>query len=152
MSPAFQAAVFVSTICDSGWVTKSRLKAGLRTSGYEIFAMLFLLKVEVEQLPAGMTGQDFLRVVQKEWTVFSRLERKGKILGGGKLVGRRGAAAIVNAESPADMEKMVAQLPLFPYFTKIEVTPLLSSDEALADVKKMLALIDAAGGQKNESE
>ena len=114
--------------------------------------MLFLLNVEVEQLPAGMTGSDFLRVVQKEWTVFSRLERKGKILGGGKLIGRRGAAAIVNAESPADMEKMVAQLPLFPYFTKIEVTPLLSSEEALSDVKKMLALIDATSGQHNESE
>ena len=114
--------------------------------------MLFLLKVEVEQLPAGMTGQDFLRVVQKEWAVFSRYERKGKILGGGKLVGRRGAAAIVNAESPAEMEKIVAQLPLFPYFTKIEVTPLLSSEEALADVNKMLALIDAASGQQNESE
>jgi len=114
--------------------------------------MLFLLKVEVEQLPSGMTGQDFLTVVQKEWTVFSRLERKGRVLAGGKLVGRRGAAAIVNAESQVDMERMVAGLPLFPYFTKIEVTPLLSSEEALADVKKMLALMGSKPDATSESE
>ena len=113
--------------------------------------MLFLLQVEVERLPAGLAPQDFLKVVEREWGVFARLERKGKVAAGGKLVGRRGAAAIINAESAAEMEQLVAQLPLFPYFTRIEITPLLSSGEALADLRRMRALIEAKTEAKTEA-
>ena len=51
--------------------------------------MLFLLKVEVKQMPQ-MSVKDFLGYVIREWEYFSRFQRRGKILAGGKLAGRRG--------------------------------------------------------------
>ena len=44
--------------------------------------MLFLLKVEVKQMPQ-MPVKDFLGYVIKEWEYFSRYQRRGKIVAGG---------------------------------------------------------------------
>lgn len=105
--------------------------------------MLFLVKVEIEQLPR-IPMTDFFELVIKEWEYFERMKNKGKVLAGGKLAGRRGAAAVFDAEDNEEIEKMVVQLPLFPYFTNIEITPLVPQQKALQDTKRMYELIKRA--------
>lgn len=105
--------------------------------------MLFLVKVEIEQLPK-ISMKEFFGLVIKEWEYFERMEKKGKVLAGGKLAGRRGAAAIFDAENNEEIEKLVVQLPLFPYFTNIEITPLVPQKKTLQDTKRMYELIKRA--------
>jgi muconolactone D-isomerase len=106
----------------------------------KVAIMLFLLKVEIKQMPQ-MPAKDFLGYVIKEWEYFSRFQRRGKILAGGKLAGRRGAAAVIDAESNEEMEEIVAKLPLFPFFTDIEITPLIPMEKAILDTKRIHALM-----------
>lgn len=111
--------------------------------------MLFFLKVEVTKLPAHIPVSEFLATVAHEWEYFERLERRGKVLAGGKMTGRRGAIAIVEAASAEEMESIVDNLPLFPYFDSIEVLPLVPSSRAYSDVKrlsKMVALKEKSTG------
>lgn len=105
--------------------------------------MLFLVKVEIEQLPK-ISMTEFFGLVIKEWEYFERMEKKGKVLAGGKLAGRRGAAAIFDAENNEEIEKLVVQLPLFPYFTNIEITPLVPQKKTLQDTRRMYTLIKRA--------
>ncbi len=105
--------------------------------------MLFLVKVEIEQLPK-IPMKEFFGLVIKEWEYFERMKKRGKVLAGGKLAGRRGAAAIFDAENNEEIEKIVVQLPLFPYFTNIEITPLVPQQKALQDTKRMYELIKRA--------
>ncbi len=104
------------------------------------FKMIFLLKVEIKKLP-DMPVKDFLGFVIKEWKYFIRMQKRGKILAGGKLAGRRGAAAIIEADSNEELDQIVTNLPLFPFFTNIEVTPLVPTDKALTDVKRIHSLM-----------
>lgn len=103
--------------------------------------MLFLLKVEVTKLPAHISVSEFLSAVTREWEYFQRLERRGKVLAGGKMTGRRGAVAIVDAASAEEMETIVDNLPLFPYFDSIEVLPLVPSSRAYTDVKRLANMV-----------
>lgn len=102
--------------------------------------MLFLLKVEIKQMPQ-IPVKDFLGYVIKEWEYFSRFQRRGRILAGGKLAGKRGAAAIIDAESTEEMDEIVSKLPLFPFFTDIEITPLVPMEKALLDTKRIHSLM-----------
>ena len=102
--------------------------------------MLFLLKVEIKQMPQ-MPVKDFLGYVIKEWEYFSRFQRRGKIIAGGKLAGKRGAAAIIDAESNEEMDEIVSKLPLFPFFSDIEITPLVSMEKTLTDTKRIYSLM-----------
>jgi len=63
-------------------------------------------------------------------------------LGGGKLAGRRGAAAIFDVDSNAEIEEMVTRLPLFPFFTDIEITPLVDVEKSLTDAKRFHTLLE----------
>ncbi len=98
--------------------------------------MLFLLKVQIKKIP-DIPVKDFLGFVVKEWEYFLRMKRRGKILAGGKLAGSRGAAAIIEVDTNEDLDMLVANLPLFPFFTDIEITPLVSTEKALTDVKRI---------------
>ena len=71
----------------------------------------------------------------------SRYQRGGKILAGRKLAGKRGAAAIIDAESGEEMDEIVAKLPLFPFFTDIEITPLVPMEKALLDTQRIHSLM-----------
>ncbi|KAA3605175.1 MAG: hypothetical protein DWQ01_21535 [Planctomycetota bacterium] len=101
--------------------------------------MLFLLEVEVEHPPSGSMVKFLERVVQ-EWDAFQRLQDRGKILAGGKLSGRRGAAAILQVRGPEDADLLVASLPLFPHFTRISLTPLVDAEEARGNARRLLAV------------
>lgn len=102
--------------------------------------MIFLLKVQIKRIP-DIPVKDFLGFVVKEWEYFLRMQRRGKILAGGKLAGGRGAAAIIETDSNEELDQIVANLPLFPFFTDIEITPLVSTEKALTDVKRIHSLM-----------
>ncbi|MEK6765661.1 MAG: muconolactone Delta-isomerase family protein [Planctomycetota bacterium] len=102
--------------------------------------MLFLLKVEIKKLP-DIPVKDFLGFVVKEWEYFIRMSKRGRILAGGKLAGSRGAAAIIEADSNEELDQIVTNLPLFPFFTDIEIIPLVPTDKALTDVKRIHSMI-----------
>ncbi len=103
--------------------------------------MLFLVKVEIKKLP-DIPVKDFFGFVIKEWEYFMRMKKRGKVLGGGKLAGRRGAAAIFEADSNEEIEGMVTRLPLFPFFTDIEITPLAEVETSLTEAKRFYTLLD----------
>ncbi|MEE9487152.1 MAG: muconolactone Delta-isomerase family protein [Candidatus Brocadiales bacterium] len=102
--------------------------------------MLFLVKVEIEKLNQ-MPVKDFFQLLIKEWEFYERMKKRGKVLAGGKLAGRRGAAAIFDAEDHAEIEAIVTRLPLFPLFTKIEITPLVDQEKALLDARRMYQMV-----------
>ena len=102
--------------------------------------MIFLLKVEIKKLP-DIPVKDFLGFVVKEWEYFIRMGKRGRILAGGKLAGSRGAAAIIEADSNEDLDQIGTNLPLFPFFTDIEITPLVPTDKALTDVKRIHSMM-----------
>lgn len=111
----------------------------MNTKGAD-FKMIFLLKVEINKLP-DLPVKDFLGFVVKEWEYFIRMQKRGKILAGGKLAGRRGAAAIIEADSNEEFDQIVTNLPLFPFFTNMEVTPLVPTEKALTDVKRVHSMM-----------
>lgn len=102
--------------------------------------MLFLVKVEIKKLP-DIPIKDFFGFVIKEWEYFIRMKKRGRILGGGKLAGRRGAAAIFEADSNEELEGIVTRLPLFPFFTDIEITPLVDVEKSLTDANRFYSLL-----------
>lgn len=87
--------------------------------------------------------ETFLDLVVKEWEFVQRLYRRGKIQFVGKLVGRRGAVAVFDVESASEVDQYITQLPLFPYFTRVQVTPLSHTEEALAAAKRMRTIVAA---------
>ena len=102
--------------------------------------MIFLVKVQIKKLP-DIPVKDFLGFVVKEWEYFMRMKKRGKILAGGKLAGNGGAAAIFEADSNEELDQIVSNLPLFPFFTDIEITPLVPTEKALTDVKRIHSLM-----------
>lgn len=105
--------------------------------------MMYLLIVEVADAP-DLDTSAFLEKVVAEWNYYLRLEKRGKVLAGGKLAGRRGAAAIFEAKDHQDMDRMVAGLPLFPHFSRMEVVPLVAAADALADSARLLKVLRSA--------
>lgn len=102
--------------------------------------MLFLVKVEIKKLP-DIPVADFFGFVVKEWEYFMRMKKRGRVIGGGKLAGRRGAAAIFEADSNEELEGIITRLPLFPFFTDIEVTPLVDVEKSLTEAKRFHSLL-----------
>lgn len=107
--------------------------------------MLFLLEVEVED-PLPVPPAEFLQSVVAEWDMFLRLQQRGKVLAGGKLAGRRGAAAMFEVADAAEMDRIVTALPLFRWFSRIRVTPLVPAVDALADARRFLKLSSSTPG------
>lgn len=106
--------------------------------------MLFLVEVEVEQMPA-IPLNDFLDLVVQEWELVQRLKRTGKVQAAGKLAGRRGAVAIFNVESLGEVDDFITRLPLFQYFTKIMVAPLSSPEEAAVQARRLKMMANNRG-------
>jgi muconolactone D-isomerase len=102
--------------------------------------MLFLVQFEILHVPT-IPREDFLDLLGREWEYFLRFKRKGKVLAGGSLAGRRGAVAIFDVEDNDEVEDIITNLPLFPYLNRIEVTPLVDIDKALSDTKRMQRVV-----------
>ena len=109
--------------------------------------MLFLVQFEISQIPA-IPREDFLDLLRREWEYFLRFKRKGKVLAGGSLAGRRGATAIFDVEDNDEIEDIISNLPLFPHLNRIEITPLISIDKALSDTKRMQRILNSSKNRK----
>jgi muconolactone D-isomerase len=57
-------------------------------------------------------------------------EREGKIVAGGVMAGRRGSCVIFDVESIEEFQRLVSQLPMYP-FMDVEVIPLVSLDDTM---------------------
>lgn len=79
-------------------------------------------------------------MVVGEWQTALRLRNEGKVESGYALVGQKGGVSIHEAESGADLNAQLMQLPLYA-FLDIEIYPLMTVEEALAQAKKALETI-----------
>ncbi len=109
--------------------------------------MLFLVQFEVLDIPA-IPRAEFLDLLRREWEYFLRFKRKGKVLAGGSLAGRRGAVAVFDVDDNDEIEDIISGLPLFSYLNRIEVTPLVDIDKALTDTKRMQRMTKAGKNKK----
>jgi len=82
------------------------------------------------------------RIIPSEEAVI-KLEAEGKILAGGDLSGRRGWALIVDAASNEELSQLLGSIPEWPLL-KVDVTPLDSFKERLAQVRQDLERMKAA--------
>jgi len=92
--------------------------------------MLFYVRVEIENAPPVATIT-LLNLIEREWLMVARLMRRGKVLAAGKMSGHRGAVAIFNVASTEELDATLGRLPLFQYFTRIEIAPLVHPTTAL---------------------
>ena len=99
--------------------------------------MLFLFKGEVKGT-APLPPEQFMELAVKQVEMFMKYKQEGKILAGGTMVGRRGSYAIWNVGSVEELQKLLGQLPMFP-FGENEVIPLLDYEQALESAKQVLA-------------
>ncbi len=101
--------------------------------------MLFLVRVEVANVPAGDVAR-LVQLIEQEWEVVMGLVAGGQIKACGKLAGLRGAVAIFDVESAAALDEVVARLPLAPYFSRLEIEPLEPPEGALATARRRAAM------------
>lgn len=103
--------------------------------------MLFLIELDHVKSGTPLTpeaGQAFI-----EQIIFPTLARaeelaKGKkILAGGPVLGRVALRFIVEAESLADVDKMITSLPIWP-LAEIRVTPLIAFSERRQHAQTLL--------------
>ncbi|HUT31902.1 MAG TPA: muconolactone Delta-isomerase family protein [Planctomycetota bacterium] len=71
------------------------------------------------------------------------LQQQGKLLAGGDMAGRRGTVCILEAESNAEVTRLLARLPLWPLH-ETEVIPLESFDERQAMHRQMAEALKAS--------
>lgn len=106
--------------------------------------MLFCVRVEIEK-PPGIELGALLAAVEREWRMVSSLMRRGKVVAGGKISGRRGAVAIFDVASADELDTILGRLPLFPYFSRIEIVPLVSATTALLSARRKKRLFMLLG-------
>ena len=99
--------------------------------------MLVLFKGEVKgTLP--MPPEQFFKLTVKHIESLVSYKQDGKILAGGIIAGSKGSYAIFDVDSIEELQKLVAQLPLFP-FGEFKLVPLISYELAHESAKKRLA-------------
>jgi len=84
--------------------------------------MLFLIKTELEHLPP-VSKDEALDLMRAQWEYVVSLKRNGKLTHAYRMSGQKGGVAIANVGSAEELDKMVSEMPLFP-FLKIEVAAL----------------------------
>ena len=109
--------------------------------------MKYLVTMELIGTPPVVSPQEFVQfleqiVIPSEEAVI-KLEAEGKILAGGDLSGRRGWAVIMEAASNEELTRLLMSLPEWPLL-KVDVTPLDSSEERLAQIRQDLEHFKAA--------
>ena len=96
--------------------------------------MLVLFKGEVKgTLP--VPPEQFFKLAVGQIEVLMSYKQQGKILAGGIIAGSKGSYAIFYVDSIEELQKRVAQLPLFP-FGEFELVPLISYELAHESAKQ----------------
>ncbi len=104
--------------------------------------MLFFFRGEVKGGPSLPPEKLFDLAVKQVETLIS-YKQQGKILAGGVMAGRKGSYAICDVDSIEELQRLVAQLPMFP-FIEVELTPLIGYEHALETCNKALASLGAS--------
>lgn len=99
--------------------------------------MLFLLECEMKGV-GSQPQEQLLELGMKKVETLMTYKQQGKILAGGAMVGRKGSYAIFDVNSIEELQRLVAQLPMFP-FMEVELIPLISWEQTLESVKEMRA-------------
>ena len=97
--------------------------------------MLFLLGCEMKGV-SSQPQEQLLELGMKNVETLMTYKQQGKILAGGAMAGRKGSYAIFDVDSIEELQRLVAQLPMFP-FMEIELIPLISWEQTLASVKEI---------------
>jgi hypothetical protein len=97
----------------------------------------------VANVPTPQEGVAFTeRFVLPTLEAFERLVAEGHILAGGPLLAGMGFSFVIRAASPAQLEALVATLPLWPR-AQTTVVPLASFGDRAATVRERLATLKA---------
>jgi len=97
--------------------------------------MLMLFKGEAKGT-APLPPKEFFELSGKQVETLSSYKQQGKILAGGIMAGRKGSYAIFDVGSIEELQRLVAQLPMFP-FIEVELIPLITYEHALETAKKL---------------
>lgn len=84
--------------------------------------MLFLIKTELAHLPP-VSKDEALGLMRGQWEYVVSLKKSGKLSHAYRISGQKGGVAIANVGSAEELDKMVSDMPLFP-FLKIEIAAL----------------------------
>lgn len=103
--------------------------------------MRYLVTMELTGSVPAVSPQEMVQwleqmIIPSEEAVI-KLEAEGKVLAGGDLSGRRGWALIVDAASNEELSQLLGSIPEWPLL-KVDVTPLDSTEERLAQTRKGL--------------
>lgn len=104
--------------------------------------MLFLFKGETKGV-VPLPPEQFMELAVKQVETLISYKQQGEILAGGIMAGRRGSYAIWNVDSIQELQRLVTQLPMFP-FTEAEIVPLISYEQAQESAKQTLASLRAS--------
>lgn len=97
--------------------------------------MLFLFKGEIKGT-APVPPEQFFELAVKQVETLMSYKQQGKILAGGVMAGRKGSYAIWNVESIEELQRLLRQLPMFP-FGENELIPLISYEQARESAKQL---------------
>jgi muconolactone delta-isomerase len=103
--------------------------------------MKYLVIMELIGTPPVASSKDLVRwleeIIIPSEEALRKLVVEKKILAGGDLSGRRGMAFIMEATSNEELSRLLGTIPEWPLL-KVDVTPLDSFEERLADVRQDL--------------
>ena len=95
--------------------------------------MRFLITIDGTNIEAGMPPEQLApmvnRMVVPSLEQLAQWEQEGRIHGGG-YAAARGGAFVMDADSPEEVDRLVASLPYFP-LVKVDVTPLVPTSTLL---------------------
>jgi muconolactone D-isomerase len=103
--------------------------------------MKFLIVAKMRETPP-VPPEKLREMVVGEWQTALQLRKEGKTEVGYALVGQKGGISIHEAESGADLNAQLMQLPLYA-FLDIEIYPLMTVEEALTQAKQALEAVKA---------
>jgi len=99
--------------------------------------MLFYVKGGLKETegPPPLRPDELLAHVVKEWETVISFRQQGKILGAYGYVDQPGGFIIYEVSSRHELDNLLPQLPMHP-FTKFEVMPLITAEQALERAKQ----------------
>ena len=103
--------------------------------------MKFLVVAKMRKTPL-VPPEKLREMVVGEWLTALQIRKEGKVEVGYALVGQKGGISIHEAESGADLNAQLMRLPLY-VFLDIEIYPLMTVEEALAQAKQALEALKA---------
>jgi muconolactone D-isomerase len=87
-----------------------------------------MIRTEIAHMP-NMDQDTFLSMVKNQWNYIDDLKKKGKFIEAYRMSGRKGGIAIADVESHGELNRLLSNMPLFPWLDT-EATPLISMEDA----------------------